>query len=137
MIREGISRENFEATREFLGKYANILLQTQDARLGYALDSKFYGIGEFGGYLQGELAKLTVEEVNRAIRKNLNLRDLRIVMITKDAEGLKQAIEKGLPSIMSYNSPKPPEVMAEDKEIEIYPVHARSVNIVPVTDIFH
>src|SRR5256714_7357897 len=38
LLREGISRETFEATREFLSKYINILLETQDERLGYALD---------------------------------------------------------------------------------------------------
>ena len=45
LVRDGISRDAFDATREFLAKYANILTQTQNARLGYALDSRYYGIG--------------------------------------------------------------------------------------------
>ena len=38
LVRNGISREAFEETRQFLTKYSNILTQTQGARLGYALD---------------------------------------------------------------------------------------------------
>src|SRR6185295_5235361 len=38
LMREGISREAFESTKEFLTKHIYVLLQTQDARLGYALD---------------------------------------------------------------------------------------------------
>lgn len=41
LVREGMSKEAFEATREFLIKYNNILTQTQDAQLGYALDSRY------------------------------------------------------------------------------------------------
>jgi hypothetical protein len=32
---------------------------TQDQQLGYALDSRWYGIGEFTAYMRGRLAKLT------------------------------------------------------------------------------
>ena len=69
-VREGLSREQFEATRQFLTKYSNILTQTQSARLGYALDSRYYGIGDYNAYLRDALAKLTVEDVNRAIKQH-------------------------------------------------------------------
>jgi hypothetical protein len=46
-----MSREAFDATREFLRKYANILTQTHDARLGYALDSRYCGITDYNSYL--------------------------------------------------------------------------------------
>ena len=47
LVREGISKQDFEGARDFLIKYANILTQTQDSRLGYALDSDYYGIPRF------------------------------------------------------------------------------------------
>ncbi|MCA1557897.1 MAG: insulinase family protein, partial [Acidobacteria bacterium] len=107
LVRDGLSREAFEATREFLTKYSNILTQTQDARLGYALDSRYYGIQDFNTYMREQLAKLTLEDVNRAIQRYLKSNLMRIVVVTKDAEGLRNAILRGEPSPITYNSPKP------------------------------
>ncbi|HEX4950556.1 MAG TPA: pitrilysin family protein [Blastocatellia bacterium] len=138
LVREGLSREAFEATREFLIKYANILTQTQDAQLGYALDSRYYGIPEYGTYLREQLAKLTVEEVNRALREHLRTDQMRIVMVTKDAAALRTAILSGKPSPITYLSPKSREILAEDKIIATYPLKVKpeAVVIVPVTQVF-
>ncbi len=46
LVKNGLDQQTFEDTRNFLSKYVNILTQTKDAELGYALDSKFYGTGE-------------------------------------------------------------------------------------------
>jgi zinc protease len=138
LIRDGLSLEEFEATREYLGKHANVLLQTQDARLGYALDSRYYGTPPFGEYLRDQLARLTVDDVNRAIRRHLNSDNLRIVIVTREAVALREAILGGQTSPISYNSPKPSEILAEDKLIEKYPINlsAEAVKIVPVTSVF-
>src|SRR5437667_4755814 len=52
VVRNGISQEAFETTREFLTKFANVLTQTQGARLGYALDSRYYEIPEYTSYIK-------------------------------------------------------------------------------------
>ncbi|MGI8897248.1 MAG: M16 family metallopeptidase, partial [Pyrinomonadaceae bacterium] len=98
LVREGMSQEAFEATREFLTKYNNILTQTQDAQLGYALDSRYYNIPDYVSYMREQLAKLTLEDVNNAIRKHLKSDAMRIVIITKDAEALRDAIISSRPS---------------------------------------
>jgi len=138
LLREGISRETFEATREFLSKYINILLETQDERLGYALDSRFYGIGDFGAYLREQLARLTADDVNRAIREHLKSDSLRIVIVTKNAEALREAILSNKPSPITYNAPKPKEILDEDKLIENYriAVEPDAVTIVPIERVF-
>ncbi|HKS28341.1 MAG TPA: pitrilysin family protein [Pyrinomonadaceae bacterium] len=138
LVREGMSKETFEATREFLSKFSNILTQTQDARLGYALDSRYYGTGDFNTHMREQLAKLTLEDVNRAIQRYLKSDRMRIVVVTKDAEGLRSAILKGAPSPITYNSPKPKEITDEDKVIEAYKVNVRpeSVVIVPIDRVF-
>ncbi len=138
LVRDGMSKEAFEATREFLIKYINILTQTQDAQLGYALDSRYYSIPEFGTYMREQLAKLTLEDVNRAIREDLKTEDMRIVMVTKDAEGLRDAILSGQPSTITYLSPKSKEILAEDKVIADYPIKVKpeAVVIVPVEQVF-
>jgi zinc protease len=138
LVREGLSREAFEATREFLTKYSNILTATQDAQLGYALDSRYYKIGDFNGYMRDRLSRLTLEEVNAAIKKYLATNRMRIVVVTKDAEGLRDAILANKPSPITYNSPKPQAIMDEDKVIEVYPIDVRAgqIRITPVEQVF-
>jgi len=138
LVREGISRETFEATREFLSKYINILLETQDNRLGYALDSRYYGIGDFGAYLREGLAQLTAADVNRAILRQLKSDSLRIVIVTKNAEALREAIVNNKPSPITYNSAKPKEILDEDKLIENYRIEVKpdAVEIVPIERVF-
>jgi zinc protease len=138
LVREGMSKEEFEATRQFLTKYNNILTQTQDAQLGYALDSRYYNLPDYVSYMREQLAKLTLEDVNRAIRTYLKSEGMRIVIVTKDAEGLRDAIISNRPSPITYNSPKTKEITDEDKVIEKYPVNvkAEDVVIVPVEKVF-
>jgi len=138
LTREGMPREAFEATREFLSKYSNVLTQTQDAQLGYALDSRYYGTKDFNAYMRESLAKLTLEDVNRAIRKHLKSDALQIVMVTKDAEALRDAIAGNQPSPISYNSPKPKEITDEDKIIEAYRINVKpeDIRIIPVAKVF-
>ena len=138
LVRDGMSKETFEATREFLGKYSNILTQTQGAQLGYALDSRYYGITDFNTYLREQLAKLTLEDVNRAIREHLKSDRMRIVMITKDAPSLRNALLANEPSPITYNSPKPKEITDEDKVIQSYKIDLKpeAVTVVPVERIF-
>ena len=138
LVRDGLSREAFEATREFLSKYVNILTQTQDAQLGYALDSRFYGIPDFNSYMREQLARLTLEDVNRAIRQHLKSDRMYIAIVTNDAEALRDAIISNKPSPITYNSPKPKEITDEDKIIEAYKIDVKPENVVvvPVDKIF-
>lgn len=138
LVRDGMSQEAFEQTREFLSKYTNILTQTQNARLGYALDSRYYKIGDYNAFMREQLSKLTLEDVNRAIKEHLLTNRMRIVVVTKDAEGLRDAIVANKPSPITYNAPKPQRIMDEDKVIQTYPidVKAENVRIVPVEQVF-
>lgn len=138
LVRDGMSAEAFEQTREFLSKYTNILTQTQDARLGYALDSRYYKIGDYNQFMRDQLSKLTLADVNRAIKEHLLTNRMRIVVVTKDAEALRDAIVANKPSPITYNSPKPQRIMDEDKVIQTYPieVNAANVRIVPVEQVF-
>ena len=133
-----MKQQDFEAIREFLTKYGNVLTSTQGARLGYALDSRYYGTPEYTAFMRERLSKLTLAEVNRAIKQHLAPGNMRVVIITKDAAALRDAIVKGTPSPITYNSPKPADIVAEDKVIEKYriPVRPEQVAIVPVDKVF-
>ena len=138
LVRDGMSKETFEITREFLSKYVNVLTATQDAQLGYALDSRYYRIADFPTYMREQLAKLTLEDVNRAIRQYLKSDAMRIAIVTKDAAGLRDAILSNKLSPITYNSPKPKEITDEDKTIEAYKIVVKpgDVVIVPVDKVF-
>jgi zinc protease len=138
LVRDGISQEAFESTREFLTKFANVLTQTQSARLGYALDSRYYGIPDYNSYLKTQLAKLTLADVNAAIRRHLRSDRMRIVVVTKNGEAFRDAIVKNTPSPITYNSPKEKSLMEEDKIIREYrvPVKPEDVVLVPVPRVF-
>src|SRR5713101_241821 len=138
LVRDGMSKEAFEITREFLSKYVNVLTATQDAQLGYALDSRYYRIADFPTYMREQLAKLTLDDVNRSIKQYLKSDAMRIAIVTKDAAGLRDAILANRISPITYNSPKPKEITDEDKIIEAYKIVVKpgEVVIVPVDRVF-
>ncbi|HET9480405.1 MAG TPA: insulinase family protein, partial [Candidatus Polarisedimenticolia bacterium] len=134
LIENGLSQEDFENTRSFLDKYASLMATRQSAQLGYSLDGEYYGTGEFVPWVRGQLASLTRDMVNQAIRSHLSWENVAIVAVTKDAEALRDAIVGNKPSPIAYNAPKPPDVLEEDKRIErfalkIGPESARVVDI--------
>ena len=137
-VKEGLSQEAFERTRTFLAKYVNLLTKTKRAELGYAIDSQYYDIPNYNSYLKKSLASLTREDVNRAIRKHLSAAGLDIVVVAKNCEDLKKKFLDGAPSPMTYNSPKPPEVLEEDKIVERWKIDLQpdAVRILPVEKVF-
>jgi zinc protease len=137
-VKEGLSEDAFQRTRTFLAKYVNLLTKTKRAELGYAIDSRYYGISDYNGYLKNSLARLTREDVNRAIRKHLGAAGLNIVVVAKNCEELKKMFLDGAPSPMTYNSPKPPEVLEEDKIVERWKIDLPpdAVRILPVEKVF-
>lgn len=138
LLKDGIAPADFERTRAFATKYVNILTKTKSAELGYAIDSLYYGIPDYNSYVKTSLAKLTVDDVNRAIKKHLRPDRVQIVAVAKDAEGLRSKLASGEASPMTYNSPKPEEIMKEDKIVEKWPIDLRpgDIQIVPVEKIF-
>lgn len=138
LVKEGLSKEAFEATREFLLKFVDVILQTQSAELGYALDSRFYDIPGYREYMKAALEKLTLREVNAAIKRHLKSDSMRVVMVTRDAERLKEGILSGKSSPITYNSPKPEKIIEEDKIIQDYPIPTKPewVTITPVSQVF-
>jgi len=136
LVAKGMSKEDFEGTRAFLSKFVNLLTQTQSTELGYALDSKYYGLPEFNAFIKNSLARLTLADVNNAVKKHLRSTDLDIVVITKDAQGMKKVIQSGAPSTITYVAPKPKEVLEEDRIIGRYKLDVSAVEVVPLDSVF-
>jgi len=138
LVKNGMSQEDFDTTRRFLTKNVNALTKTQDSQLGYALDSKYYGITTFTDYVRDRLGKLTLDDVNRAIKKHLQAENVKIAVVTKDAAAFKQAAVEGKPSPISYTSMPPKEILDEDKIIEAYKLNfnTKNVEVIPVAQVF-
>ena len=138
LIENGLTAEQFEATREYLMKNVFLLTSTSNQQLGYALDSKWYGIGEFTQTMREKLQKLSLSDVNQAIRKHLSSKDLAFVIITKDANGLKQQLLSDAFSPIKYDGEKPQALLEEDKIIGALPLHLdpQRVRVTSVEDIF-
>jgi zinc protease len=117
LVRDGLTREEFEATRDYLMKSVYVMTARQDEQLGYALDSKWYGIGDFTPYMRDALSKLTLDDVNRAIKRHLSADRLSIVIVTKDAAALKQALVSDAFSPITYDGEKPAALLEQDKVV--------------------
>jgi zinc protease len=63
---------------------------------------------------------------------------MRIVLVTKNADAIRDALLKNTPSPITYNSPRPKEVMDEDKVIEAYRINVKPEDVVsvPVAQVF-
>ena len=138
LIAEGIPEEEFERTKSFVGKYSSLLMKTKSAELGYAIDGSIYGISRYDEYLRNSIAKLTREDVTNAIRKHLRTNRLRIVIVGQDCSALRDKLIGEAMSPMDYNSPKPQDLLDEDKVVASWRVGvgADQVTIVPVEKVF-
>lgn len=132
-VTGGLTQEEFQRARSFLSKYVNLLLKTKSEELGYAVDSAYYGIPAYPEYVRAGLAQLTLEDVNAAIRRHLRHDRLRIVAVGEGLQDFKNAILENRASPMTYNSPKPEEILEEDKVVERRPIPVRP-DAITVTD---
>lgn len=139
LVDHGMTESEFKLTRSFLRNFVLNYAPTTMERLGYAIDDKFYAIkGSHLERFRNMMEQVTLKEVNAAIKKYWQYHNLEIAIVTKDAESLKDALVKDAPSPITYATPKPQQVMDEDKEISTFPlgIRAEDVTIVPVADLF-
>ncbi|HEX7795513.1 MAG TPA: pitrilysin family protein [Vicinamibacterales bacterium] len=138
LVRDGLTREEFEATRDYLMKSVYVMTARQDEQLGYALDSRWYGIGEFTSYMRDRLSKLTLDDVNGAIRRHLSADRLSVVIVTKDAAALKQALVSDAFSSIKYDGEKPAALLEEDKVVGAFKLNlaADRIRVTPIAEVF-
>ncbi len=137
LIDRGMSKEEFEAARTFVLNYSKLWVQTLSRRLGYAIDGEFYGRKDLVTELAERLPKLTVDQVNAAVRKHLKTDGIKVAIVAKDAAALRELLTSGKPTPITYDTQGTPEdVLAEDKQIAAFPLRDVSVQIVPVGKMF-
>jgi zinc protease len=123
-VENGLTEEEFQATRNFLKNYSKLWIQSQSRRLGYEMDGVFYGRASLVDELERRLPNLTREQVNAAIKKHLQSKNLSIAVVTQDATKFRDTLLSGQPSPLHYDtSGTPDSILAEDKKIESHPLN--------------
>ena len=139
LVQNGLTQEQFELTRKFLRNYCLHFAPTTMEQLGYKMDDVFYGIS--GSHLvnfRKMMSELTLKDVNDAIKKYLQFRDMKIAIVTSGAEQFAKELAADAASPMKYATPKSDEVLKEDSLIEKFPlaIQVDRITIVPVDQMF-
>lgn len=139
LVEKGLTAEDFEKTRVFMKRYYLTFAETEEQKLGYAVDDRFYGQSEpYLDMLFRALDALTVADVNAAIRRHLRADTLSIGIVTRNAAAFADAIAGDAPSPVTYVSEKPRAIQDEDKEIAVKKlgIPRDAIEIVAVDDAF-
>ena len=82
-------------------------------------------------------AKLTLDDVNRVIRENLDTSNMQYVFVTRDGDGLRERLLSDERSPMTYDADLPQEVLDEDLLIDNIELGIESADVVPADEVFN
>jgi zinc protease len=133
---EGMTDAEFDLTRNFVLNYSKLWAQSLWDRLGFHMDSQFYGMPYYIDEIQSRLGKLTAKDVNAAVKKYLSPDNYEAVMVGSDAKALKDKLQKDEPSPKTYNSQVAAKVTEGDKKIVPLKVQPTRIDVVPVAEVF-
>ena len=142
LIQKGMTQEDFENTRDFLKSYSKLYIETPSKKLGYLMDSRFYGRKDWIKELDALLSKLTLADVNGAIKKYWQVQNMDIVIVTdeSESEALATSLRSGISSPIAYSNALkatlPKEILDEDDTVANYPIEIREVKIVKSDETF-
>jgi len=142
LVDNGMTQDDFERTRKFLMGYTKLYVQRAGTRLGFLMDSRFYNRQDYIGELAVLLEKLTLEDVNGAIKKYLQADNMYLSVITDDSEAdkLAERLKSNTSAPIVYNP-----VMAkglgktvtdEDSQIDGYQLNVTKIEVVKNTTLF-
>jgi zinc protease len=122
LVENGLTEDQFQATKKYLVNYSKLWVQTSSRRLGYQMDSEFYGTEFFIDKLEKELSVLRLADVNNVIKKYLSATNIKVAVVCNDAKSLQDAMFNNGPSPIKYASPVSQKILDEDKVIEVFPL---------------
>jgi zinc protease len=138
LVERGLTEDQFQQTRKFLINYSKLWAQTLDRRLGYKMDSEFYGTGNYIERIDKELQGLTAADVNRAIRTHISPKNLKVAVVAEQAKQLMDTIASNAPSPINYESPVSEKILEDDKVISKFPlaVNKSASRVIAVKELF-
>jgi zinc protease len=134
-VSEGLSEEQFRNIQRFADRYYALYAQTEQQRLGNALDERFYR--QSAPYLDGLRAAfraLTREQVMAAVKRHLVLERMQVAIVAPNAAAFAKQLVQGAPSPITYASEKPATILEEDKGVVDYALGLREeqFKIIPI-----
>ena len=142
MIKNGLSQEDFEATRAFLKSYIRLYIKSPEQQLGYLMDSKMYGRENYIEELSELLSDLTLEDVNDAIKKYMQIDNMKITIVTdvSEAQPLAESLKNNTVSPMTYSNlvkaGLSEDILSEDAATENFKLNVKNVTIIDSKDTF-
>ncbi len=139
LVRDGMTQEEFDRTRDFLKNYSKLWAQDQSRRLGYQMDSRFYGTDDFLATLPQKLDAVTLADVNAAIKRHLRADRACVGIVTKGADAFLRDLITNQASPMTYDAEDmPKDVLAEDAAVAVYQlnINREKSKIVDVEEMF-
>ena len=142
LIEKGLSQEDFELTKTFLRSYIKLYITSPSKQLGFLMDSRYYGRKDYISEIDQLLEKCTLQEVNAAIKRHFQTKNMFVTIITDASEAapLAESLKNNTASPMSYsNSLKAvltPSIIAEDEVVASYPINVKEVKIVNTSELF-
>lgn len=136
LVEKGLTKQEFELTRDFLVSYSKLWARSLADRLAFHMDSRYYGMPYFIDEIERRLARLTVDDVNRAVRKYLQTENLEAVLVAGDAAALRDKLASDKPSPITYASAVPADVTETDKTIAAIAIRAAEIKVVPIEQTF-
>lgn len=143
MIQNGMTQEDFELTRTFLRSYIKLYVQTPSRQLGFLMDSRFYGRQNYISEMDALLAKLTLTDVNAAIKKYWTPQNMYVTIVTDDTEAkpLMESLLGNASSPMSYSDVLkkvlPETIHKEDDVVSGYKLNVTKANVQMSEEVFN
>jgi zinc protease len=140
LVDKGMTKEDFETTRKFVVNYSKLWAATLNRRLGYLMDSEFYGTEYFIDRIEKELNRLTVDDVNATIKKYLQDKNIKAAVVVDEGKGTAflEAMTNNAQSPITYASPVSQPILDQDKIIEVFSlkVNKQKSKVVKAVDLF-
>ncbi len=106
-VEDGLTPEEFATTRDYLRGRVVLWADHPGRRLGWAVEASALGLPDPVSTLPGALDSLTLEDVNGAIQRHVRPADLRIVVVTEDADGFITAVQGEASTPIVYEGEAP------------------------------
>jgi zinc protease len=138
-LDRGIPQADLDSFRGFETRSTALQELTESRRLGHALDDFTYGAKTpFLPGLKDAWKGLDEASLKVATQRHLAGKSLWIAVIARDAAALAAELTGTAPTPASYDTPKPPAVLDEDKDIARSPLGLTkdNVRLVKYTDLF-
>ena len=138
LVNEGLTPEEFEKIRAYLLMKTRIWAQDPGTRLAYAVEAEAMDLPDMLVDLPPLIEALTLEDVNAALKRHIDVDNLRIVCVTGDADALTAALteDSETPLVYSEDRQPDPEQASIDQEVAATSVGLAEYSVLSAEGIF-